>query len=90
MPEIKDKLTSEIKRLLDENVVDVVIGFKKEESPLRPQPAFFRKADELADLEYNGLCQNNLANYLTRYPHDTRIGIVVRGCENRSVKRPGG
>ncbi len=33
MPEIKDKLTSEIKRLLDENVVDVVIGFKKEESP---------------------------------------------------------
>ncbi|MBG0786206.1 MAG: 4Fe-4S ferredoxin, partial [Anaerolineaceae bacterium] len=85
MPEIKEKITSEIKRLLDEGVVDVVIGFKTEDSPLRPQPAFFRNTDELAELEYNSLCQNNLANYLTRYPHDTRIGIVVRGCENRSV-----
>ena len=85
MPEIKEKITSEIKRLLDEGLVDVVIGFKKEESPLRPQPAFFRKVEDLAELEYNGLCQNNLANYLTRYPQDTRIGIVVRGCENRSV-----
>ena len=85
MPEIKEQLTTEIKRLLDENLVDVVIGFKKEDSPLRPQPAFYRSADSLADFEYNGLCQNNLANYLTRYPHDTRIGIVVRGCENRSV-----
>jgi formate dehydrogenase (coenzyme F420) beta subunit len=85
MLEIKEPLIAEIRRLLDENLVDVVIGFKREDSPLRPQPAFIRSIEDLADFEYNGLCQNNLANYLTRYPHDTRIGIVVRGCENRSV-----
>ena len=85
MSEIKTKLATEIERLLNDDVVDVVFAFKKEESPLRPQPAFFRTVNELADLEYNGLCQNNLANYLTRYPHDIRIGIVVRGCESRSV-----
>jgi ferredoxin len=85
MPEIKVELQKEIDRLLNEDVVDVVIAFKKADAPLRPQPAFFRSVNEAADLEYNGLCQNNLANYLTRYPQDTRIGIVVRGCESRSV-----
>ncbi len=85
MSELIAKLKSEIKRLFDEDVVDVVIAFKKADSPLRPQPAFYRKGDSLEDLEYNSLCQNNLANYLTRYPHETRIGIVVRGCESRSV-----
>ncbi len=85
MPEIKVELQNIIEQLLKDQVVDVVIAFKKADAPLRPQPAFFRNAEELEDLEYNGLCQNNLANYLTRYPHDTKIGIVVRGCESRSV-----
>jgi len=85
MSEIKVKLKTEIERLFSEDAVDVVIAFKKENAPLRPQPAFFKSVDELDNLEYNSLCQNNLANYLTRYPHDTLIGIVVRGCESRSV-----
>jgi len=85
MPELKTELRKNIEQLLTDQVVDVVIAFKKADSPLRPQPAFFRNVEELVDLEYNGLCQNNLANYLTRYPHDTKIGIVVRGCESRSV-----
>jgi len=85
MPELKTELRKNIEQLLTDQVVDVVIAFKKADSPLRPQPAFFRNVEELEDLEYNGLCQNNLANYLTRYPHDTKIGIVVRGCESRSV-----
>lgn len=85
MLDIKTKLQNEISRLLDENLVDVFIAFKKEDSPLRPQPAFFRNIKELAELEYNGLCQNNLANYLPKYPQETRIGMVVRGCESRSV-----
>lgn len=85
MPELKTELRKSIEQLLNDQVVDVVIAFKKADAPLRPQPAFFRNVEELEDFEYNGLCQNNLANYLTRYPHDTKIGIVVRGCESRSV-----
>ncbi|MGI6741782.1 MAG: 4Fe-4S binding protein [Brevefilum sp.] len=85
MTEVKAKLKTEIERLFDEDRVDVVIAFKKEDAPLRPQPAFFRSKDNLADLEYNALCQNNLANYITRYPQETRIGMVVRGCESRSI-----
>lgn len=85
MSEIKSQLRNEFARLLNENIIDVAIAFKQADAPLRPQPAFFRNPDELIDLEYNGLCQNNLANYLTRFPSTTKVGMVVRGCESRSV-----
>ncbi len=85
MNELERKLKTEIERLFDEDIVDLVIAFKKADTPLRPQPAFFKSKAELDSLNYNSLCQNNLANYLTKYPHTTRIGVVVRGCESRSV-----
>jgi len=85
MSEIKSQLRNEFARLLTENIIDVALAFKQADAPLRPQPAFFRNPDDLIDLEYNGLCQNNLANYLTRFPSNTKIGMVVRGCESRSV-----
>jgi len=85
MSELEQKIRSEAERLLKEGLVDVVIAFRKEDAPLRPQPAFFTHPEDLENLTYNGLCANNLANYLTRYPRETRIGMLVRGCENRSV-----
>lgn len=85
MTELEDKLRLEIGRLLDEKIVDVVFGFRKADSPLHPQPAFFTNPAELDELVYNGLCQNNLAAFLPRYGLETKIGMVVRGCENRSV-----
>ncbi|NMC16364.1 MAG: 4Fe-4S binding protein [Chloroflexi bacterium] len=85
MTEMEQKIRAEAARLLSEGLVDVVVAFRKEEAPLRPQPAFFTREDDLEDLVYNGLCANNLANYLTRFPQETRIGMLVRGCENRSV-----
>lgn len=85
MTDLELKLKAEAKRLLDEHLVDVFIGFRKENSPLHPQPAFYTNSDQLDDFVYNNLCQNNLAKFLTRYPHETKIGMIVRGCENRSV-----
>lgn len=85
MTELRAKLRAEIEKLLNEQSIDVFLAFKHADSPLRPQPGFFRPGDSLEDLEYNYLCQNNLANYLPRFPVETRIGMVVRGCESRSV-----
>jgi coenzyme F420-reducing hydrogenase beta subunit len=85
MTELETKIRAEAERLLSEGLVDVVIAFRQEDTPLHSQPAFFTRAEELESLTYNGLCANNLANYLTRYPQEARIGMVVRGCENRSV-----
>ena len=84
MPDL-NAIRTEAKRLLAEGVVDVVVAFKAGETPLHPQPAFFRSADEVDQLVYDGLCQNNLATFLTRVPKQSKVGMVVRGCENRSV-----
>jgi len=84
---IETKLAAEITQLLEEKKVDVFIGFKKAESPLHPQPAFFTDPSQLSLMVYNGLCQNNLATFIPRYPLGTKIGMVVRGCENRSVNQ---
>ena len=67
MTELENRILAEAQRLLSENLADVVIAFKQADTPLRPQPAFFTDAEAVNDLVYNGLCQNNLANYLTRY-----------------------
>ncbi|MGB4595531.1 MAG: Coenzyme F420 hydrogenase/dehydrogenase, beta subunit C-terminal domain, partial [Anaerolineaceae bacterium] len=85
MTDLETKLAAEIAQLLEEKKVDVFFGFKKAESPLHPQPAFFTNTLQLSEMVYNGLCQNNLATFIPRYPLDTKIGMVVRGCENRSV-----
>lgn len=84
MPEL-DLIKAEAKRLLAEGVVDVVVAFKPGDTPLHPQPAFFTNVDEVENLVHNGLCQNNLATFLTRLPKTKKVGMVVRGCENRSV-----
>lgn len=84
MPDI-EKIKAEAKRLLQEGVVDVVVAFKAGDTPLHPQPAFFRSPEEIDNLVYGSLCQNNLATFLTRMPKQSKLGMVVRGCENRSV-----
>jgi coenzyme F420-reducing hydrogenase beta subunit len=84
MPDI-EKIKAEAKRLLQEGVVEVVVAFKAGDTPLHPQPAFFRSPEEIDNLVYDSLCQNNLATFLTRMPKQSKLGMVVRGCENRSV-----
>mgnify|MGYP003600484682 FL=1 len=84
MPDI-DALKAEAERALSEGIVEMFIAFKAGDTPLRPQPAFFRTAEEVDALVYDPLCQNNLAAYLTRFPKTQKIGMLVRGCENRSV-----
>jgi len=84
MPDI-EKIKAEAKRLLQEGVVDVVVAFKAGDTPLHPQPAFFRSPEEIDNLVYGSLCQNNLATFLTRMPKQSKLGMVVRGCENRYV-----
>jgi len=84
MPDL-DAIKTETKRLLSEGVVEVVVAFKPGDTPLHPQPAFFMNVDDVDSLVYDGLCQNNLATFLTRLPKSQKIGMLVRGCENRSV-----
>lgn len=79
-------LQKEAARILEENRVDVVIGFAAGSVPFRARPVAIRRPAAAKKLVLNGLCGNNLASYLAHRPAAERIGIVCRGCESRAVR----
>jgi formate dehydrogenase subunit beta len=76
----------EASRILKEGLVQVLIGFEAGTLPLKAQPAFITRPDEVEKLIFNGFCQNNLAAYLTRRPEGESIGMICRGCESRAIR----
>jgi len=86
MNDLVSAVRLEAARVLEEGIVDVVIGFEAGTLPLKAQPTFITQADDVDKLVVNGFCQNNLATFLTRRSKEERIGIVCRGCESRSVR----
>lgn len=85
MSDLELHLRSEVARILQDGSVDLVVGFEAESIPLKPQPTFIEDSKDADRLIINGFCQNNLATFLIRLPKEKRIGIVVRGCESRSI-----
>jgi ferredoxin len=79
-------LQKEAARILDEDLVDLVIGFAAGSVPFRARPVAIRKPAAAKELILNALCGNNLATYLTHRPTTERIGMVCRGCESRAVR----
>lgn len=72
------------RRLLEENTVNLVIGYAWGTLPLRTAPFFARTPAEADRLVYNSLCENNLVKYLLRYSKE-KLGLVVKGCDARSL-----
>ena len=71
------------KRLLAENKVDVVIGFRKGTIPFMNEPFLARNLDQADQLYWDSNCGINLANYLAK--RTDRIGIVAKGCDSRNI-----
>jgi formate dehydrogenase subunit beta len=86
MSDLTSAIRQEAARILEEGLVDVVIGFEAGTLPLKAQPAFITQKGEAERLVLNGFCQNDLAGYLTRFPKEKRIGVLCRGCESRAVR----
>lgn len=80
------KIRAEAQKLLIEEKVDVVIGFKKGSLPSKMQPFFASSVEEIEQLELNGLCSNNLAVYLNHRSKGERVAIICRGCESRAIQ----
>ena len=59
MPDL-DALKAEAKRILIEGVVDIVIGFKAGDTPLHPQPAFFKTIAKLINSPSMGCAKTTL------------------------------
>lgn len=83
---LNDSIRKEAARLLQERLVDIVIGFQAGSLPMTAQPAIFRRAQLAGGLVSSGFGYGNLALYVTRRPRSERIGLICRGCESRAIR----
>jgi len=97
---IDKKLQEEVRRLLDEKKVDVVVGYEQGTLPLTATPCFITASADAEKLVWNAFCTQNLAKYVHDLisqhrdsqkrvkPEDRKkkvVGIVARGCATRSI-----
>jgi formate dehydrogenase (coenzyme F420) beta subunit len=78
-----ERIRQAAKRLLAENKVDVVIGFRKGTVALMNEPVLVKSAEQASQLYWDGNCGVNLANYLPKRPD--RIAIIAKGCDSRNI-----
>ena len=83
MGDVSKQIREAARKLLEENEVELVIGFEQGSLPLRATPCFIRRAQDVDRLVWNSFCENNLATYLPK--KKGRIGIVAKGCDSRSI-----
>ena len=82
---LEDNLRDKIKKMMAD--LEVVVGYKASNLPLKVNAAFIKDADEANDLIFNRLCINNLAAYAYSLAKGLKgnIGIVLKPCDIRSI-----
>jgi len=81
--DLQTKLRQEARKLLEEKLVDVVIGYEDEGAPLRTTPCFITDPQDVDRLVWNPFCDHNLARYLTA--RKDKAAVVAKGCDTRAI-----
>ncbi len=76
--ELKDSIRQALPQL------DVIIGWCASFDPLHATPHFIRSEEDIDKLTVSPLSVHNLATYLPGL-RGKKVGIVVKGCDSRSV-----
>lgn len=79
---LQEKLQSAIKTILPD--VACVIGWGQGPEPLRGAPLFMRSPEDVDGFRAGWFAVNNPALFLPEYK-GVRVGVVVKGCDARSV-----
>ncbi|ACV62232.1 4Fe-4S ferredoxin iron-sulfur binding domain protein [Desulfofarcimen acetoxidans DSM 771] len=88
MNNITLELRKQARKLLEDQVVQLVIGYGRGSDPFRVTPVFVRHPDFVDSLIWNPFCINNLAKYLIEYRYlPGKIAVVIKGCDSRAVNR---
>ena len=77
------KIRTISERLLKENKVDMVIGFRKGTVPMMNEPCIVKNPENVKELVWDSNCGINLANYLT--DRKEKIAIIAKGCDSRNI-----
>lgn len=83
MERIVERIRSEASRLLETGEVELVVGFRKGSIPMVSRPWLARTPQEAKELHWDGFCNLNLANYLTK--RQGKVAVVAKGCDSRSL-----
>ncbi len=83
MEKIAEQIRSEASRLLEKGEVELVVGFRKGSIPMVSRPWLARTPQEAKELHWDGFCNLNLANYLTK--RKEKVAVVAKGCDSRSL-----
>ncbi len=78
-----DKIKEISEKLLKEEKVDMIIGFRNGTIPMMNNPCFITKPEDVKDLVWDSNCGVNLTNYLTG--RKEKIGIIAKGCDSRNI-----
>jgi len=89
MKRVESELVESVEKLLREKKVDLFVGYQDGSLPLRTSPCFVTEHEEIQKLVWNSFCSNNLSVYLksllSARRANTRIGILCKGCDSRSL-----
>jgi ferredoxin len=77
------KIQDTARRLLSQNDVEAVIGFRKGTVPMTCQPVLVASPNDVGVLYWDSFCGVNLANYLPR--RQGKVAIVAKGCDARNI-----
>jgi formate dehydrogenase (coenzyme F420) beta subunit len=81
------RLRETCRRLLDENKVQVVIGYEERTPGAAAHPVFITRSDDVDRLTWGGNCFANLSVYLKRKEVRAlgKAALVVKGCDERAL-----
>jgi formate dehydrogenase subunit beta len=81
----RSQILEEIKKIFDTTDIQYIIGYSNDSCGFQAVPFFAKKKEDVKQLIFSPFCVNNLAMYLKNYEGSRKIGIVVKGCDSRSV-----
>ena len=88
MKQTAANLRKEAARLLKEGSVKYVIGYTQGTDAARTAPFFAAGPGQANMLTWTPFCVSNLVKYLLDFRYeDTRLAVVVKGCDSRAVHR---
>jgi len=81
-----EEVQTRVKKLFEDGTIAHFIGYETGSDSLRVTPCFLKSGQAASRLVWNPLCANNLSKYLLDFKNvEGRVGIIVKGCDSRSV-----
>ena len=74
-----------VTKIFESSDIAYIIGYTDTPNGVQAVPFFAKKKEDIQHLRFSAFCVNNLAMYLKDWERDKKIGIIVKGCDSRSV-----